>query len=260
METPLHIASCSFGKDSIATILLAMIHNEPIDRIVSIEVMFDNKKNISGEMPEHINWVRNYAIPKLNELLPNVPIDIIRTQTDFIKLFTRRCGNNAKNKDRIGQMRGWIIPNHCAMNSEGKMKEIRKYYSSFDQPIIQYVGIAADEKKRLARIEGTNKISLLEKYNLTEKDAYDLCVLYNLLSPQYRSGTRNGCWFCPNMRMKQRCIFRKEHPELWNRMKELNDLYKDEIIARYYTFNKSFDQIEKEMDFMDRQQKLNFDQ
>ena len=28
-----HIASCSFGKDSIATVILAHINNEPIDLI-----------------------------------------------------------------------------------------------------------------------------------------------------------------------------------------------------------------------------------
>ena len=30
----LHIASCSFGKDSLATILLALEHGEPLDEAV----------------------------------------------------------------------------------------------------------------------------------------------------------------------------------------------------------------------------------
>ena len=29
--SPKHVASCSFGKDSIATILLALEHGEPLD-------------------------------------------------------------------------------------------------------------------------------------------------------------------------------------------------------------------------------------
>ena len=41
----LHIASCSFGKDSLATILLALEHGEPLDEAVYCEVMFD-KKNL----------------------------------------------------------------------------------------------------------------------------------------------------------------------------------------------------------------------
>ena len=47
-----HIASCSFGKDSIATILLAIENNEPLDGAVFSEVMFDLARNISGENPE----------------------------------------------------------------------------------------------------------------------------------------------------------------------------------------------------------------
>ena len=40
--SPKHVASCSFGKDSIATILLALEHGEPLDEAVYCEVMFDN--------------------------------------------------------------------------------------------------------------------------------------------------------------------------------------------------------------------------
>ena len=41
MTRPKHIAACSGGKDSVATILLAAKHNEPLDEIVFSEVMFD---------------------------------------------------------------------------------------------------------------------------------------------------------------------------------------------------------------------------
>lgn len=52
-----YIASCSFGKDSLATILLALENHEPLDRVVFSEVMFDYEDNISGEVPEHIDWI-----------------------------------------------------------------------------------------------------------------------------------------------------------------------------------------------------------
>lgn len=54
MSQPTYIASCSFDKDSIATILLALEHDEPLDRVVFSEVMFDHARGISGEIPEHI--------------------------------------------------------------------------------------------------------------------------------------------------------------------------------------------------------------
>ena len=49
MTRPRHIASCSGGKDSVATILLAAQNNEPLDEIVFAEVMFD--PNTTGEVP-----------------------------------------------------------------------------------------------------------------------------------------------------------------------------------------------------------------
>ena len=48
--SPKHVASCSFGKDSIATILLALEYGEPLDEVVYCEVMFDDAT--SGEVPE----------------------------------------------------------------------------------------------------------------------------------------------------------------------------------------------------------------
>ena len=51
MTRPRYIASCSGGKDSVATILLAAEKNEPLDEVIYSEVMFDQK--ISGEVPEH---------------------------------------------------------------------------------------------------------------------------------------------------------------------------------------------------------------
>lgn len=47
-----YVASCSFGKDSMATVILALEHNEPLDEVTYCEVMFD--EHISGEVPEHL--------------------------------------------------------------------------------------------------------------------------------------------------------------------------------------------------------------
>lgn len=54
MKTQEHILLCSFGKDSLATTLLALEHGDPLDRIVFCEVMYDHSRQISGEVPEHI--------------------------------------------------------------------------------------------------------------------------------------------------------------------------------------------------------------
>ena len=85
-----YIASCSFGKDSIATILLALEHNEPLDRVVFAEVMFDHERGISGEIPEHIEWIYNTAIPKLAEM--GVKVDVVRAKKDYVSFFANAVG------------------------------------------------------------------------------------------------------------------------------------------------------------------------
>lgn len=86
----MHIASCSFGKDSIATILLALENNEPLDRVVFSEVMFDHSRNISGELPEHIEWVYDVAIPKLESM--NIVVDVVKAERDYKYFFTNAVG------------------------------------------------------------------------------------------------------------------------------------------------------------------------
>lgn len=70
---------------------------------------------------------------------------------------------------------------------------IKKFLRGKDHAkTVQYLGIAADETKRLARLEGTNKISLLAKYGYTEKMAFELCEKYGLLSPIYDFAPRGA--------------------------------------------------------------------
>lgn len=56
-----YIASWSGGKDSTASIILAHENNEPLDLIIFSEVMFD--EHTSGELPEHIDFIKNKCIP-----------------------------------------------------------------------------------------------------------------------------------------------------------------------------------------------------
>lgn len=86
----MHIASCSFGKDSIASILLALENNEPLDRVVFSEVMFDRSRNISGERPKHIEWVYSTAIPRLEEM--GIKVDVVKAEKDYLHFFTNAVG------------------------------------------------------------------------------------------------------------------------------------------------------------------------
>lgn len=252
MSKPTYIASCSFGKDSIATILLAMENNEPLDRIVSVEVMFDNARGISGENPEHIQWVKEVAIPRLKELT-GIDTDLIRNEKeDYITQFYKVRGNKTKHPERIGKIQGFLLGGFCKMNDIGKMTPLRKYFKQFDD-YISYVGIAADEPKRLERLKGKS-VSLLAKYGYTEKMAFDLCAKYELISPTYSTAHRGGCWFCPNTKLHSFCKLRTNHPELWEELRALSKV--EGRVSNCFKYKDTFEQVEKKMDMLDRQQLL----
>ena len=212
-----HIASCSFGKDSIATVILAHINNEPIDLIVYSEVMFDEK--ISGEHPLHRDFIYNKAIPTFESW--GYEVKVLRSDKTYKDCFFNVCGERAK-PERVGKLRGFPIGWACKVNSDCKVPPIKKFYKNIKEDVTQYVGIAIDEPVRLARLENTNKISLLAKYNYTEQMAYELCQEYDLLSPIYKFTHRNGCWFCPNRSDREFIELINNYPELWNELKILS--------------------------------------
>ena len=92
MGPPKCIASVSFGKDSLATLLLAKEHGEPLDEAVYCEVMFD--KDISGEVPEHRDFIYGTAIPALERM--GVKIIVLRSEKTYVDLFTGRVTRGPK--------------------------------------------------------------------------------------------------------------------------------------------------------------------
>ncbi len=212
-ERPKYIASCSFGKDSLATILLAKAHGEPLDEAVYCEVMFD--KNISGEVPEHRDFIYSKAIPVLKKM--GIKVVVLHSEKTYVELFTGLVTRGPKK----GMVRSFPLCGKCAVQRDCKVRPIRQYQKSLPPETVQYIGIAKDEQERLLRLENGRQISLLEKYNYTENDARKLCEDAGLLSPIYAFSDRGGCWFCPNAKQKELRHLYDHHPELWARMLEL---------------------------------------
>lgn len=250
-DRPTYIASCSFGKDSLATILLALEHNEPLDRAVFCEVMFDHERGISGELPEHIEWVYSVAIPKLESM--GVKVDVVRPKKDYTGIFYTPFGCKTKHPERIGKYYGWLLAGRCLL-CKAKTDAIRKHLKKYDN-IVQYVGIALDEPTRLARL-GDNKLSLLAKYNYTEKMALELCDRYDLLSPIYQYRVRNGCWFCPNCPPSHFARLRRQHPKLWQELETFDNV--DNKVGNYFSYTKTLSDIRHRMDEIDR--RLDFEE
>ncbi|MGO5061853.1 ATP-binding protein [Lawsonibacter sp. LCP25S3_F5] len=215
--------SWSGGKDSTAAIILDHIHGLPPSTVVFCEVMYDRKHGISGELPEHIDFVKNVAIPKFQEW--GFTVDVIHSETDYLDNFFHvisksRNGNN-------GKMRGFPLSGRCTINRYCKLKPIHDYYKRAGlkpSEYTQYVGIAIDEPDRLERLRGTNKVSLLEVYGYTEEMALELCREYGLLSPVYQFTTRGGCWFCQNQRISEMAHLKEHRPDLWAELLRLDEV------------------------------------
>ncbi len=237
------IALCSFGKDSVATILLAKQHNEPLDEAVYCEVMFD--KDISGEVPEHRDFIYGKAIPRLESM--GVKVTVLRSAQTYVGLFTGLITRGPKK----GKVRSFPVCGRCAVQRDCKVRTLKQYQRTLPPGTLRYIGIARDEQERLLRLEAGKQISLLEKYNLKEQDAEQLCRKAGLLSPvgnpsatqhsgcgweRSHSGMselsrlrgsegygacgddRGGCWFCPNAKRTELRHLYDYHQDLWGRM------------------------------------------
>lgn len=52
--------------------------------------MFDHARNISGEIPEHIGWIYDTAIPKLHDM--GIHVDVVRAERDYCYFFANAVG------------------------------------------------------------------------------------------------------------------------------------------------------------------------
>lgn len=234
--------SWSGGKDSTASIILDHIHGLPSSKIIFSEMMFDRKRGISGELPEHIRFVRDQAKPLFESW--GYEVEMIHAEKDYLDCFYQPT-QRSRVPERIGKYGGWPIGGCCKINRDLKIPPIRSYFKKLNlagTEYIQYIGIALDEPKRLQRLQGTNKISLLQRFGYTEQMAYDLCKEYGLLSPIYHISRRGGCWFCPNQSYGELAHLITDHPELWEELRKL-DAEKN-VVSHGFKYGKTLEQVE----------------
>lgn len=203
-----HIVNFSGGKDSTAMLIRMLEENMQVDEIIFCKVMAT--KEIGGELPEmyeYINKINNYI-----KLRYNKEIKIIEQEKSFEEYFYEEK-IRGKNK---GQIYGFPAITKSWCNSRLKANILNKYLKTQGE-YISYIGIAADEKKRLERLN-KNECSMLEKWGMTEKDCFEFLKKRNLENPLYKRRERLGCWFCPKQRLETLKILKIEYPKLWEKL------------------------------------------
>ena len=210
-----HIASCSFGKDSIAAILCRIGRGEPVDEAVYCRIMFDGET--SGELPEHEDWIHTHAVPLL-ERRYGVKTTVVQSEISYTDYFYNRYQKG----DKVGKIYGFPFRMGPWCNDRLKMRPIRQYQKQLGEHI-SIIGIAADEVKRIPSNTAPGKVLPLVDYGVTEAEAFGMCRRAGLLSPAYNGGrTRLGCWFCHNQRIGELRRLRSDHPVLWDKLMRLD--------------------------------------
>lgn len=214
----MNVFNLSFGKDSMATIILAAEHGIPIDRVLYVEVKFNDE--ISGEHPLMAGWIPT-AEKRLKELF-GITVDHAYSGVSFEEQFykVKQKGNH------VGDRYGFPFVVSAWCNSKLKQDAIRKYQAHFgNEEITHFVGIAYDEPVRWERMlkKETDKRkyrSLLVEQKLTEQNAFEICKRYDLLSPMYSVDGiyRGGCWFCPKQCLSDLYSLWKNYPELYGKL------------------------------------------
>lgn len=223
-----YIASCSFGKDSLAMILTIIKYGLPLDEVVYCEVMFD--ENISGEYPEHADFIHNKTIPIL-ELCYGLKVRVLR----YPKTYKEWCFQLRQKGKYTGTPVGFPMRLGPWCNNL-KVRPIRAYNKEQTDDVHEYVGIAIDEPERLARLT-PNKSSPLADYGITEEMAMEICKEHFLLSPIYKTQARNGCWFCHNAHISELRDLWKNYPALWAELREIQAVSRVSFKQDYTIFD-----------------------
>lgn len=215
----MNIFNLSFGKDSMATLILAAEQGIPIDRVMYCDIRFSPE--LSGEHPLMAAWIPT-AEKRLKELF-GITVDHAYSGVSFQEQFYKVIQKG----EYTGYLYGFPLTLKPWCNDRLKLKAVNKYLSRFED-ITQFLGIAYDEPVRWERMlkKQTDKRkcrSLLVEQKLTEQDAFEICKRYDLLSPMYNVDGiyRGGCWFCPKQCLADLYSLWKNYPELFDILIEM---------------------------------------
>lgn len=203
-----YIASCSFGKDSLAMVLLLMEKGYPLDEVVFYDTGMEFKA---------IYKIRDKAA-KIFEA-NGIRFIELRPQDPFLYNMLERPVMSRKKGAHKGY--GWCGGVHRWGTGE-KIRALEKYIAGED---VCYIGIAADEPQRLQGLVYP-KCAPLSEWGMSEKDCLEYCYskgfaweengieLYSILD-------RVSCWCCSNKNRKELKNIYLYLPEYWTRLKEL---------------------------------------
>ena len=153
----------------------------------------------------------------------------LRPKNSFLfDMFDRTVKN--RNTDGFHYGYSWC-GGRCRWQTRKKTKAIEEYKESLSDSVTDYIGIAADEKSRIARNSTGGKRLPLVEVGFTE----EMCLQYcnskgyewiersedGLPIDLYRILDRVSCWCCTNKNLKELRSIYRYLPKYWERLRFL---------------------------------------
>lgn len=219
-----YIASVSFGKDSLAMLLMLLEKNMPLDEVV----FYDTGMEFQAiyDIRDRIKLLLQEKNIKFVELKPNYDFEY--------KMFEKPV---KKRNGTIGYGYSWC-GGRCRWGTTDKLKTIEKY----TQGNYEYIGIASDETKRILKERKPNKLMPLVEWGMSEQNCLEYChsqgyywqesniELYSILD-------RVSCWCCANKNLKELKNYYLYLPKYWEKLKQLQSRTDRKMKGEYSVFD-----------------------
>ena len=218
-----YIASCSFGKDSMAMLLILLEKGYPLDKVIfyntemEFQAIYNNRDKIIDILRE-----RNIKFTELKDPLSFKYLAFekpVKTRNGVSKCGYNWCGGIAR----------W--------GTSGKLSSISKHYRNTygNETIVEYVGVAADEISRIEKYRSkrgkTVKLYPLIEWGLVEKMCLEYCYSHGWNWHERTDATTTGwielyeildrvsCWCCSNKNQKEIKNIMIYLPNYWAKIK-----------------------------------------
>ena len=216
------IASCSFGKDSLAMVLRILEENLPLDEVIFFDTgmefdsIYHNRDRMKRLLAER--KILFSELSSKNHFLFDMFVRPVKYRNPETKQYPIHYGYE------------WCGGRGIRWGTSGKLSAIMNHYKEYyqNEEITEYIGIAADEPER---INDNYKKSIIKVYPLvdwrmTENDCLTYCYdhgwdwnengveLYSVLD-------RVSCWCCQNKNLRELKNIYMYLPEYWQRLRGL---------------------------------------
>lgn len=215
-----NVVSFSGGKDSTAMLLKMIEEDIPIDCILFCDTGLE-----FPQMYEHIDRVEKETGFSITRVKAEQSFEYMMFEQPIKRgadsPITIRYGEGMTGHGWAGPRMRWCTKKLKEEPRERFLKAFKPYYE-----MRHYVGIAADEQKRLERKnnQNPNHVHPLVDWGMTEADCLEYCYSKGYdWGGLYKIFDRVSCWCCPLQSLEDLRKLRLNFPELWEQLKDWDD-------------------------------------